>query len=455
MANILYKGPIGKEDLQLEGDELLNSGSYTRRGSLGTVTMTKIPDFIKTHVSTINARYFNGGVLTEATIIAAIGSIGTLPRTLYLEPGTWAIGNDLTIPSNVVLCPDNGAILTVATAKTLTINGPFEAGPYQVFSLAGTGSVAGLKNTDPRWFGAVTDGTDQTTIVDAALKATVAGGVITIPGGMRWDYDTIKADHPNDVVIIDQSGYDWQQDQANSAQVRYILNTANPGSKNAHHFVVASDYHPAMVLDNLTPYSAGGDPQPQVSTHYRLRNLAGTEIGWQTIAEFYNGNPLWALKNNTVVPYEAVIEVLGVAGSPIGIRQTPSAGITLGMTDPIDEVMTISLTSYAAKDIMLGLTHGTTQAWRIYSHAADGSLEFESRTSPNRSFIIYPNGTYKWGAGMTVYQGAASGAGKPSTAVRGDLYYYTDPSASGFVGEVCTAAGTPGTWKTFGAISAP
>lgn len=36
----------------------------------------------------------------------------------------------------------------------------------------------------------------------------------------------------------------------------------------------------------------------------------------------------------------------------------------------------------------------------------------------------------------------------------GDTIYHTAPAASGFIGWVCTAAGTPGTWKTFGAISA-
>jgi hypothetical protein len=35
----------------------------------------------------------------------------------------------------------------------------------------------------------------------------------------------------------------------------------------------------------------------------------------------------------------------------------------------------------------------------------------------------------------------------------GDTIYNTSPTAGGFIGWVCTTAGTPGTWKTFGAIS--
>ena len=39
------------------------------------------------------------------------------------------------------------------------------------------------------------------------------------------------------------------------------------------------------------------------------------------------------------------------------------------------------------------------------------------------------------------------------THKRGDIVYSTAPSASGNIGWVCTAAGTPGIWKTYGAIS--
>jgi hypothetical protein len=37
---------------------------------------------------------------------------------------------------------------------------------------------------------------------------------------------------------------------------------------------------------------------------------------------------------------------------------------------------------------------------------------------------------------------------------RGEKIYNSAPAAAGFIGFVCTTAGTPGTWKTFGAISA-
>ena len=36
----------------------------------------------------------------------------------------------------------------------------------------------------------------------------------------------------------------------------------------------------------------------------------------------------------------------------------------------------------------------------------------------------------------------------------GDMVYNSAPAAAGAIGWVCTTAGTPGTWKTFGAIAA-
>jgi hypothetical protein len=36
----------------------------------------------------------------------------------------------------------------------------------------------------------------------------------------------------------------------------------------------------------------------------------------------------------------------------------------------------------------------------------------------------------------------------------GDRMEYTSPTAGGWIGEVCVTAGTPGTWKTYGAVSA-
>lgn len=65
----------------------------------------------------------------------------------------------------------------------------------------------------------------------------------------------------------------------------------------------------------------------------------------------------------------------------------------------------------------------------------------------NGSVAIYNN---SWNA-VIVYH---SGAPTSGTWARGSVCYNNAPSAGGTLGWVCTTAGTPGTWKTFGAITA-
>jgi hypothetical protein len=72
--------------------------------------------------------------------------------------------------------------VTVATGTTFTINGPIDAGLYQVFSCTGTGAVAGLKIVNAVWFGAIGDGsTDNAVPFQKASAALVAGGELYIP----------------------------------------------------------------------------------------------------------------------------------------------------------------------------------------------------------------------------------------------------------------------------------
>lgn len=110
------------------------------------------------------------------TLQAAVTAIGNNQALLRIPAGAWSIGANLTIPANVTLKPERGAILSVATDVTLTINGGLDAGLYQVFSWAGTGKVVlgpgAVKYVHPEWWGAVPDNsTDCTGALQAALTS--------------------------------------------------------------------------------------------------------------------------------------------------------------------------------------------------------------------------------------------------------------------------------------------
>ena len=162
MTNILYKGPIGKEDIAW------GSGTYTRRASLGTVTMTKVPNprpTIEDHGSSF------------ATMLTDLGSQAS--HDVYVNAPV-SVSGDTTITSNIHLIVEKEGLITIGAGKTLTINGQFEAGDYQVFS--GSGTVAGLKHSNPMWFGAVGNGsTNDSTAFTSSINALADGGKWFVP----------------------------------------------------------------------------------------------------------------------------------------------------------------------------------------------------------------------------------------------------------------------------------
>lgn len=109
-------------------------------------------------------------VMDEADLRAKLAAMGASNATLVIAT-TIPIAEDLTIPSNVALSFKKTGQLQPASGKTLTVNGPVDAGLWQIFG--GGGTVTGTPQIPyvyPEWFGAVGDGiTDDAAAVQAAL----------------------------------------------------------------------------------------------------------------------------------------------------------------------------------------------------------------------------------------------------------------------------------------------
>jgi len=104
-------------------------------------------------------------------------------------------------------------------------------------------------------------------------------------------------------------------------------------------------------------------------------------------------------------------------------------------------------------------TRGAYCIFTAYDSSAVGQTlkicKIHSMTAPNVADLsnFVRNGLYNPGQFKTrLYQ--LSAAPTVGTWAVGSLVYNSAPTAGGYVGWVCTTAGTPGTWKTFGAISA-
>jgi hypothetical protein len=109
-----------------------------------------------------------------------VSRAGSEPCSIRVPgPQVYAIGSNLTIPVNIGLSIEPGAILQVAFGKTIIIKGSLRAGPYRVFSGAGVVTFGeGGQSGWAEWFGAVGDwdgtiGTDNT----LALQKFFASGL--------------------------------------------------------------------------------------------------------------------------------------------------------------------------------------------------------------------------------------------------------------------------------------
>ncbi|MCX8125538.1 MAG: carbohydrate binding domain-containing protein [Dehalococcoidia bacterium] len=130
-------------------------------------------DAWKLLVDAHNARIICLGDSGYSTLSAALTTIGSNKATLVIPAGTVSVTSNITVPANVHLLVLNGGTFSISSGVTLTINGPLTAGPYQIFSWSGTGTVAGspaVVEALPEWFGAKGDGsTDDYAALEKCL----------------------------------------------------------------------------------------------------------------------------------------------------------------------------------------------------------------------------------------------------------------------------------------------
>lgn len=141
-----------------------------------------------------------GSSLTGKTIQSAIDAISSANRTLLLAPGTWTISSDVTVPSNVNLRFEQGAIVSIKAGAVFAIDGPIEAGLYHIFD--GSGSVSfgsgHIEKIYPQWWGARGDGvTDDHSAIQRCINSLPTGGVVKFPIGKYMVSDTLTFRGPD------------------------------------------------------------------------------------------------------------------------------------------------------------------------------------------------------------------------------------------------------------------
>ena len=106
--------------------------------------------------------------------------MGNAKQTLFVPAGVYEVSSDLTIPSNIALEVYQGAIIQIDPGVALHIQGPFMAGPYQIFQDNSGDLTKGVKFArtcallfvSPEWWGAVGDGkTDCALAINQAINS--------------------------------------------------------------------------------------------------------------------------------------------------------------------------------------------------------------------------------------------------------------------------------------------
>jgi hypothetical protein len=132
-------------------------------------------------------KYKTLGDPSYSTLAEALTTIGSNSVTLTIPAGTVAIASNTTIGSNIALRVFKGGQFNVNGGITLTINGPIDAGPYQIFSGTGTVTLGGVSTIYDVWY---------------AVPPSNPEGNIAAPIGSRF----IKTAGSAPLVYVKQSG---------------------------------------------------------------------------------------------------------------------------------------------------------------------------------------------------------------------------------------------------------
>lgn len=135
---------------------------------------------------------------TNGNISAAVAAIGSTECTLIIDADQ-TLGGSVTVPANIHLKSHKGAVITIPTGITLTIQGTFEAGDYQCFIVSGgTLAFSTQRRVSAAWTttsGQPDGSTDNSADVQAVVNSLPTttnheAGTVYIPDrSARWKFN--------------------------------------------------------------------------------------------------------------------------------------------------------------------------------------------------------------------------------------------------------------------------
>jgi hypothetical protein len=174
---------------------------------------------------------------------------------------------------------------------------------------------------------------------------------------------------------------------------------------------------------------------------------AHTQFGTATDGTATAGNyVVWTLDIKPTTANICTVDITGSAATPVTLATGLNAFLTLNEWTSLSGLSQV--TAGLSDKIGIKIIN-TTGAGSTFRFSAWQCVQF---TDIQDALTFYRSGIYVTNRQRRVFYGEA--APTTGTWVVGDRLYNTAPAAAGTMGWVCTTAGTPGTWKTFGAITA-
>lgn len=195
-------GKIGNEDIYWGTGAAADTFSVPTYSG-GTLTLTKIPSLSDNITSIIKGSWYisgsnsvsdNSDADQNGSLAWVLAQIGSDPGHVVLLPGSYAVGDDLSIPANIRLTIRDGAYLEIESGKTVTFSTPENievSNNQRIFSGAGTVAFTYPGIVYANWWGAKGDRTDAagtTTAIQAAITA-----VTPAPGALYYGDRTTHA----------------------------------------------------------------------------------------------------------------------------------------------------------------------------------------------------------------------------------------------------------------------
>lgn len=375
--------------------------------------------------------------------------------TMFFPTGTYKIGASITFPSNVTLWFADGAKLSPDTGVTVTISGNIQAGLHQIFTGSGTiasGAYIRTGVVHPEWWGAVSDDvTDCTSAFTNAIAfAKGRSGMKIVAPGHIYKISSITFEGADSYHFVCPGIL-----KANTINQSLIILKEDAGGIGVN----LSTFEIGYLWGNNLADAIGLDIRIGLYNKFKIRRVYECpQIGiyMRPAAGKSAGDCTFELGQVYTNGYGIV---LGDGGTGACEGNHIEVDFINGNTNSGVWLRSGCIWTYVEGDIDYNGTDVTDDVGKSIIIAPFAAATI-SGTKINESMILTTNpdvginGTY--GSRVMIGQrlhSSAAGAPIAGTWRVGDVVWNNAPASAGYVGWVCTVAGTPGTWRGFGTIA--